>query len=74
MKKRKNCGLVEGCDSIENYVHLNKIHEGVYGIVFRARDKLTNDIYAIKKVKLNKDNKEGFPITSIREINILMSL
>lgn len=74
LKKRKICGLIEGCDSIENYFYLNKIHEGVYGIVFRAKDKITNEIYAIKKVKLNKDQKEGFPITSIREINILLSL
>jgi cell division cycle 2-like protein len=74
LKKRKLCGLIEGCDSIENYIHLNKIHEGVYGIVFRARDKITDEIFAIKKVKLNKDNKEGFPITSIREINILLAL
>lgn len=74
LKKRKICGLIEGCDSIENYYYLNKIHEGVYGIVFRARDKITDEIYAIKKVKLNKDGKEGFPITSIREINILLSL
>lgn len=74
LKKRKVCGLIEGCDSIENYFYLNKIHEGVYGIVFRAQDKITNEIYAIKKVKLMKDGKEGFPITSIREINILLSL
>lgn len=74
LKKRKVCGLIEGCDSIENYYYLNKIHEGVYGIVFRAQDKITNEIYAIKKVKLMKDGKEGFPITSIREINILLSL
>jgi len=36
IKKRKHCALVEGCDSIQNYIHMNKIHEGVYGIVFRA--------------------------------------
>lgn len=72
MKKRKFCGLIEGCNSIENYVHLNKIHEGVYGIVFRARDKLNDHIYAIKKIKLDKMNKEGFPITSVREITLLL--
>jgi len=52
IKKRKLCGIIEGCDSIENYEHLNKIHEGGYGIVFRARDKITGQIYAIKKVKM----------------------
>ena len=54
LSKRKICGLVEGCNNIENYIHLNKIHEGVFGVVFRAKDKLTGEIFAIKKVKLNK--------------------
>ena len=72
--KRKNCPLVEGCNNIANYIHLNKIHEGVYGIVFRAQDTITDEIYAIKKVKLMRDNERGFPITSIREINLLRSL
>ena len=71
--KRKRCPLIEGSNSIENYYHLNKIHEGVYGVVFRARDKFTGEIYAIKKVKLSKE-KDGFPLTSIREINLLLSL
>lgn len=60
IKRRKHCALVEGCDSIQNYIHLNKIHEGVYGIVFRAQDKITNEIFAIKKIKLNKGNKLYF--------------
>lgn len=54
---------------------LNKIHEGVYGKVFRARDMLTKEVVAIKKIKFNYAmNIEGFPITSIREFNILLSL
>jgi serine/threonine protein kinase len=31
---------------------LNVIDEGTYGVVYRARDKATGLIYAIKKVKL----------------------
>jgi cell division cycle 2-like protein len=61
------------CRSIEKYNRLNKIDEGSYGIVFRAQDKETGEIVAIKKIKLGKE-KEGFPITSIREINILFKL
>ena len=38
----------------------------------RARDKETGRIVALKKVKMDKE-KEGFPVTSIREINILLS-
>lgn len=75
IKQRKICGLVEGCDTIEGYQKLNKIHEGVYGEVFRARDLLTGEIVAIKKIKFSQvTEKEGFPITSIREFNILLSL
>lgn len=71
--KRKQCPLIEGCNSIDNYERLNYIHEGVYGQVFRARDRLTGEIFAIKKVKLTKE-REGFPITSIREINLLLGM
>jgi len=71
--KRKVCPLIEGCNSIDNYERLNYIHEGVYGQVFRARDRLTGEIFAIKKAKLTKE-KEGFPITSIREINLLLGM
>jgi len=42
-------------------------------MVFRAKDMQTGEIYAIKKVKLQKE-KEGFPITSIREINLLLGM
>jgi hypothetical protein len=37
----------------------------------RARDRDTGEICALKKVKLEKE-RDGFPLTSIREINILL--
>ncbi|KAA8533272.1 hypothetical protein F0562_033195 [Nyssa sinensis] len=46
--------------------------EGTYGVVYRARDKKTGEIVALKKVKMEKE-REGFPLTSLREINILLS-
>ena len=40
-----------------------------------ARNQITNEIVALKRVKVQKDtDKEGFPITAIREIKILKSL
>jgi hypothetical protein len=42
-------------------------------VVFRAREKRTARIYALKKIKLERFN-DGFPQTSIREINVLLSL
>uniref|UniRef100_A0A6N2MXG8 Protein kinase domain-containing protein n=1 Tax=Salix viminalis TaxID=40686 RepID=A0A6N2MXG8_SALVM len=38
----------------------------------RSRDKKTGEIVALKKVKMEKE-REGFPLTSLREINILLS-
>jgi len=73
MEKRKYCPIIEGSNKIDSYIYLNRIHEGVYGVVFRAKDELTGEIYAIKKVKLSRE-REGFPQTSLREINILMQL
>lgn len=59
------------CRHVDNYEKLNRIEEGAYGIVFRARDRKTGDIVALKKFKLEKE-KNGFPITSLREIRTLM--
>lgn len=65
--------LLEGCRSVESFEYLNKIDEGAYGVVYRAREKLSNEIVAIKKLKLEKE-KEGFPITALRELSTLLSL
>ena len=41
--------------------------------MFKARDKDTGEIVALKKVRMHNEN-DGFPITSLREINILTQL
>lgn len=58
--------------SVFVYERLNQIEEGSYGVVFRARDTQTGDIVALKKLKLEEE-KHGFPITALREINALMA-
>ncbi|THH03003.1 hypothetical protein EW145_g6612 [Phellinidium pouzarii] len=57
--------------SVYSYERLNQIEEGSYGVVFRARDKQTGDVVALKKLKLDEE-KYGFPITALREINALI--
>ncbi|RXG54618.1 Cyclin-dependent kinase 11B [Armadillidium vulgare] len=47
------------------------IEEGTYGVVYRAREKSTNEIVALKRLKMEKE-KEGFPITSLREVDTLL--
>ncbi|KAK6617877.1 hypothetical protein RUM43_014106 [Polyplax serrata] len=62
---------IQGCRSVEEFQCLNRIEEGTYGVVYRAKDKRTGDIVALKRLKMEKE-KEGFPITSLREINTLL--
>ncbi|BET00452.1 Cell division cycle [Nesidiocoris tenuis] len=62
---------IQGCRSVEEFQCLNRIEEGTYGVVYRARDKRTNETVALKRLKMEKE-KEGFPITSLREINTLL--
>ena len=43
-----------------------------YGVC-RARERESRKIFALKKIKMERET-EGFPLTSIREINILLAL
>lgn len=49
------------------------IGEGTYGQVYKAKDTFTDEFVALKKVRLENE-KEGFPITAVREIKILRQL
>ena len=56
--------------SLSAYEKLGRIGEGTYGVVYRARDKKTNEIVALKKVRMDRE-KNGVPITTLREVRIL---
>ena len=60
------------CRNVDIFEKLNHIEEGTYGIVYRAREKATGEIVALKKLKLDRE-KNGFPVTSLREISTLMA-
>ncbi|CAM9291540.1 unnamed protein product, partial [Ascophyllum nodosum] len=65
-------GTVYGsCRPVSSYERLNRIGEGAYGTVYRAVDKQTNTLVALKKVILHNEKQDGFPLTSLREIQLL---
>ena len=69
-----------GCRNVNNYKIIeDHIGEGTFGMVFKAEYVGNMDyaekmgipkIVALKKIKM-EDNKEGFPITALREIMIM---
>ncbi|KAK7094528.1 cyclin-dependent kinase 9-like [Littorina saxatilis] len=61
------------CDEDSKYEKLAKIGQGTFGEVFKARCKKTKTVVAMKKVLMDNE-KEGFPITALREIKILQLL
>lgn len=58
---------------LENFQKLNKLGEGTYGVVFKARDRRTGEIVALKKIRMVSD-EEGIPSTTVREIAVLKEL
>lgn len=59
---------------LDSYERLNLIDEGSYGVVYRARHLEDKKIYAVKEIKPQHQHEEGFPNTSIREIDTLLNL
>ena len=51
---------------------IQQVGEGTYGKVYKGKNILTNDLVALKKLRLESE-REGFPITSHREIGLLQS-
>lgn len=57
----------------ERYEKIEKIGEGTYGIVYKAKDTVTQEMVAVKKIRLENE-EEGMPSTAMREISILKEL
>jgi len=63
----------QGCSSLKAYEVLSKLGEGTFGEVYKARSRRTGSIVALKKILLHNE-KDGFPITALREIKLLKML
>ncbi|KAI8850318.1 kinase-like domain-containing protein [Chytridium lagenaria] len=57
----------------EAYEKLERVGEGTYGIVYKAKQRSTGEIAALKKMR-NENEREGLPISSLREIALLKTL
>ncbi|KAF3903189.1 hypothetical protein ABW20_dc0100677 [Dactylellina cionopaga] len=59
---------------MDNYQKIDKIGEGTYGVVYKARDLRNGGrLVALKKIRLEQED-EGVPSTAIREISLLKEM
>jgi len=61
-----------GFGKMESYTKLDKLGEGTYATVFKGRSHLTDNLVALKEIRL--EHEEGAPCTAIREVSLLRDL
>ena len=59
--------------SLDNYEKKEKLGEGTYGVVYKATDRRTGEVVALKRIRIDQEN-EGIPPTALREISLLKEL
>lgn len=62
------------CRPVSSYAKGEKLGEGTYGSVYKAVDKATGRVVALKRVKEKNLDREGMPQTSLREVALLRRL
>ena len=63
----------QGCSKFGVYEMLGKLGEGTFGEVHKARHAKKGHLVALKKILMHNE-KDGFPITALREIKLLKML
>jgi cyclin-dependent kinase 7 len=58
---------------MDRYIKGNRVGEGTYGVVYRATTKGTQDVVAMKKIKM-QSIADGVSFTALREIKILREI
>lgn len=61
-----------GFGRVDTYTKLDKLGEGTYATVFKGKSRLTDNIVALKEIRL--EHEEGAPCTAIREVSLLKEL
>lgn len=60
--------------SVSDFEKLNRVGEGTYGIVYRARDIKTKEIVALKKIRMDKEKEGSWVVTLSYCLQIALAL
>lgn len=55
------------------YAIISQVGEGTFGKVYKARNTVTRVYVALKRIRMESE-RDGFPVTAMREIKLLQSL
>lgn len=59
--------------SVTAYEKIARVGEGTYGVVYKARHRTTGQLVALKRVRMDRE-KDGLPVTFLRELRLLQSM
>ncbi|KAF9266052.1 Pkinase-domain-containing protein [Marasmius fiardii PR-910] len=72
-EERRFGHVLEGCGRQDDYAATTKLGEGTFGEVHKAVHKTTGRVVALKRILMHNE-KEGMPVTALREIKILKAM
>ena len=52
--------------NVSEFEKMNRVGEGTYGVVYRARDTKSGEIVALKRVRMDRE-KDGMPVSGLRD-------
>lgn len=68
---RPNTPSKSSCDEL--YSIVSQVGEGTFGKVYKARNNVSGLYVALKRIRMESE-RDGFPVTAMREIKLLQSL
>ena len=57
----------------ELYSIVSQVGEGTFGKVYKAKNTVSGKFVALKRIRMESE-RDGFPVTAMREIKLLQSL
>ncbi|PSC68206.1 cyclin-dependent kinase G-2-like isoform X1 [Micractinium conductrix] len=59
-------------DPVGEYEKIKRIGEGTFGVVYKAKDRRTGELVALKRLRMERE-RDGMPVTSVRELRVLQT-
>ncbi|KAF4619233.1 hypothetical protein D9613_005042 [Agrocybe pediades] len=72
-KETRDPGTMKTVGRKDLYKIMTQVGEGTFGKVYKAQNTMTGTYVALKRIRMETE-RDGFPVTAMREIKLLQSL